>query len=166
MTGWSTVIGTLGGVAVTALFGLVTAYFTHRWQQERVQQEQQLVAQRELRAARRDAYARYLVSAQRVFDTAKAQYSVNRDQPLDPIEFSANPPEELLVAIAANEALRVEVMLLAGEPLRVRLETYDSGLWKLWPVMGSGNDRNLRSDTTRKYHDLVRAMHDEVAGTA
>ncbi|WP_326557829.1 hypothetical protein [Micromonospora sp. NBC_01796] len=165
MTGWPTVIGTLGGVAVTALLGLVTAYLTHRWQQERVRQEQQIVSHRELRAARRDVYARYLVSAQHAFDAAKAQYLANRDQPRDPAEFTTDPPEEMRVAIAANEALRVEVMLLAGEPLRAALEAYDRGLWRLWPVLGSGNDRSFQSDSTRRYHRLVQAMHDEVTGT-
>jgi hypothetical protein len=164
MTGWPTVIGTLGGVAVTALFGLVTAYLTHRWQQERVRQEQQFASDRELHTARRDIYARYLVSAQRVFDTANALYTVNRAQPRDPGEFGTAPPEEMRVAIAANEALRVEVMLLAGESLRAALDAYDTELWKLWPVMGSGNDRSLQPHSTRKYHHLVEAMHGEISG--
>jgi hypothetical protein len=29
-----TLIGTLGGVVITALFGLFTAYFSQRWQGE------------------------------------------------------------------------------------------------------------------------------------
>jgi hypothetical protein len=46
MTAWWAVIGTLGGVVVTAVFGLVTAYLTHRWQMENSAREQRTAASR------------------------------------------------------------------------------------------------------------------------
>ncbi|MEV6812440.1 hypothetical protein [Micromonospora sp. NPDC051296] len=141
MESWWTVVGTLGGIALTATVGLVTALPTHRWQQERLRLEQRFVADRELRATRRETYARYLVSAQRLFDAANTLFRQHRTQPLDTAELAANPPEELRSAIASNEASRVEVMLLADGALRETLAVYDRALWDLWPAMASGADR-------------------------
>jgi hypothetical protein len=83
VAGWWVVVGTLGGVLVTAVAGLVTATLTHRWQQERLRLEQRFVSERELQTARREAYARYLLTAQRLFDTANALHRQHNTAPVD-----------------------------------------------------------------------------------
>ncbi|MFG2041250.1 hypothetical protein [Dactylosporangium sp. NPDC048998] len=165
MAGWWTVVGTLGGVLVTAAVGLVTAMLTHRWQQERLRLEERFVSERELRATRREVYARYLVTAQRLFDTANALYRQRAAAPADVADVVATLPAELRGPVADNEAARVEVMLLATGPVRAALEAYDRALWDLWPRMASGTDRAGQPNCTQLYHQLVHAMHGEIQGS-
>ncbi len=65
---WPVLAGTLGGVTITASFGLLTAYLTQRWQRRQVELQATLAVLRENRQARRESYAKYIVSAQEVFD--------------------------------------------------------------------------------------------------
>jgi hypothetical protein len=164
VTAWWTVAGTLGGVIVTAAVGLLTAMLTHRWQQERLRLEQEFAAERELRTARREVYARYLVTSQHLFDAANAAYRRHAAEPAEPASVVAEPPEPLRTAIAGNEAARVEALLLAAGPAREAIEAYDKALWDLWPRMASGTDRDGQPECTRLYRDLVRAMHTEIQG--
>lgn len=167
MAGWLAVVGTLGGVLVTAVAGLVTARFTHRWQQERVRLEQDFAAGRELRTTRREVYARYLVTAQRLFDAANALHRERASAPAPVATAAADPPAALRVPLADNEAARVEAMLLASAGAREALEAYDRALWDLWPRMASGTDRTGQPESTQLYHQLVQALHDDlVAGPA
>jgi hypothetical protein len=73
-----TVIGTLGGAAVTGAVVLLTAWLTQRsqgqragqeqrFQLERAEQEQRFQIEREQRAARRDSYARYGDAIKKVY---------------------------------------------------------------------------------------------------
>ncbi|MFJ8578376.1 hypothetical protein [Micromonospora sp. NPDC093277] len=150
---------------MTAVVGLVTAMLTHRWQQERLRLEERFVSERELRATRREVYARYLVTAQRLFDTGNALYRQRAASPADVADVVATPPAELRDPIACNEAARVEVMLLATGPVRAALEAYDRALWDLWPRMASGTDRVNQPVCTQLYHQLVQAMHGEIQGS-
>ena len=50
---WPTLIGSLGGVLITACFGLATAYLTHRWQADHVKNDRALAERNEIRLARR-----------------------------------------------------------------------------------------------------------------
>ena len=70
-----TLVGTLTGIVITALFGLLTAYLAQRWQFSRTEQEHRLQVDREVREARRQTYARYIASAQQVFDRAVDLYA-------------------------------------------------------------------------------------------
>ncbi|AQZ62761.1 hypothetical protein BKM31_15995 [[Actinomadura] parvosata subsp. kistnae] len=161
-TAWQTLIGTLGGVAVTAVFGLLTAYFTHRWQQDRFKQENTFALARETRAARRQTYAKYLVSAQNVYDATTAHYVANREHPLDVSAISIDPPEDLYNAVVANEALRIEVMLLAGSSVRDALQAYDATLKGSWPIAAAGVDLTAQRPSTQAYHELIGAMQREI----
>jgi hypothetical protein len=164
VAGWWVVVGTLGGVLVTAVAGLVTAMLTHRWQQERLRLEQRFVSERELRTARREIYARYLLTAQRLFDTANGLYRQHSAAPVEVSDVVARPPAGLSVPLADNEAARVEAMLLATGPVIEALEAYDRALWDLWPRMASGTDRVGQPESTRLYHRVVQAMHGEIQG--
>ncbi|WP_433112377.1 hypothetical protein [Micromonospora sp. CA-246542] len=164
MTGWWVVAGTLGGVLVTAAAGLVTAMLTHRWQQERLHLEQRFVSERELRTARRDTYARYLMTAQRLFDAANDLYRQRSATPVEVADALAKPPAGLSALLADNEAARVEAMLLASTPVHEALDVYDRALWNLWPRMASGTDRTGQPEATRLYHQVVQAMHREIHG--
>jgi hypothetical protein len=140
---WQTIIGTLGGVAVTAVFGLVTAYFTHRWQRQRSRDESHLALDREIRTIQRETYAKYIVSAQNIYQTSIAHFVANRERPRDPADVGFDPPADLRAAIVANEALRVEVVLLAGPSVRFAVDTYGESLNKLWPSAASGTELHL-----------------------
>ncbi|GAA3216053.1 hypothetical protein ACFO1B_15005 [Dactylosporangium siamense] len=164
MAGWLTVVGTLGGVLVTAAVGLITAMLSHRWQQERLRLEQRFASERELRATRREVYARYLVTAQRLFDTANTLHRQRSEAPLDLADVIARPPAELRGPLTDNETVRVETMLLATGPVREVLDTYDRALWNLLPRMASGTDRAGQPECTKLYHQLVQAMHAEIHG--
>jgi hypothetical protein len=129
-----TVIGTLGGVVITALFGLLTAYFSQRWQYRRTEQEHRLQADRDVRTARRDAYVRYIVAAQHVFDTAMRHYRRRRTAPTGLAEFSLNIPTDIVDALADVETRRVEASLLAGERAAIALTEYTAWLKDFWPA--------------------------------
>lgn len=77
----------------------------------------------------------------------------------------AKPPVELRGPLADNEAARVEVMLLATDPVRRALEAYDRALWDLWPRMASGTGRVGQPESTQLYHRVVQAMHGEIQGS-
>jgi hypothetical protein len=160
-----TLIGTLGGVVITALFGLLTAYFSQRWQYRRTEQEHRLQADRDVRTARRDAYVRYIVAAQRVFDAATRLYRSNRTAPIDMAEFSRNLPADLVDAVVDAETRRVEAHLLAGERVAVALAEYTGWLRGFWPeaASGAGTSTLDTRDENAPYHRLIRAMQAEVS---
>ena len=162
VAGWWAVVGTLAGVIVTAVAGLVTAYLTHRWQRERFDVEQRIAVGRALQISRRDVYGRYLVATQQLYDTADHLYLANRGRPKNPAELRAAPPEAMRSVLAVAEAARVEVLLLAGPKVRNALGAYDDVLGQLWPAAASGSDRSLQVKSTERYDRLVEAMHDEV----
>jgi hypothetical protein len=163
---WITVAGTLGGVVVTAILGLLTAFLTQRSQYRRTEQEHSLQIQRDLRTARRDSYVRYIVSAQTVFDQAARLYIQNRTGPVDIAEFTLQPPQELADALIRNETCRVEVLLLAGEQVRAALEGYDNELKAFWRAVGSGTESDESEawkSETAAYHRLIATMRAEVS---
>jgi hypothetical protein len=163
---WIPVIGTLGGVAVTALVGVLTAWLTQRSQYHRTEHEHRLQVERELRAARRDSYVRYIVSAQNVFDRAADLYVKNRVAPRDITEFVLQPPHELAEVLVRNETCRVETLLLAEEQVRAALKDYDHELKSFWKAVGSGNESDesgiWKSETTA-YHRLIAVMQADVS---
>lgn len=160
-----TLIGTLAGVVITALFGLLTAYFSQRWQYRRTEQEHRLQADRDVRTARRDAYVRYIVAAQGVFDTAMRLYRRNRAAPIDMAEFSRSIPPELVDAVIDAETRRVEAHLLAGERVAAALAEYTRWLKAFWPEAASGAGTSTLDDRDENapYHRLIRAMQAEVS---
>jgi hypothetical protein len=158
-----TLVGTLAGIVVTALFGLLTAYLAQRWQFRRTEQEHGLQVDREVRQARRETYARYIASAQQVFDRAVDSYATNRDAPKGKTEFSLQPPASLADAVVRNETARVEVLLLAGTQVRDTLGDYDRWLKDFWPETGSGTSSMLDAGDAH-YRRLIEAMHAEVSG--
>jgi hypothetical protein len=158
---WQTVIGTLGGVALTASFGLLTAYLTHRWQIQRSTTEDARTADRELRTVRREIYAKYVASAQDVFQISMMHYVANRSRPLNPAEVALVPPEDLRAAIIANEALRVQAVLLAEPSARSAIDEYGRTLKDLWPRAASGTEFTPQASTSA-YHQLIATMHDEI----
>jgi hypothetical protein len=64
---WITVIGTLGGAAVTGAVVLLTAWLTQRLQGQRAEQEHRFQVERELRTAREESYARYSDAVKKVY---------------------------------------------------------------------------------------------------
>jgi hypothetical protein len=61
---WIGLLGALGGVVLTGAIGLLTAHMNHRWEREN-QRGELLLKRSELR---RDAYSRFLTSAQNLVD--------------------------------------------------------------------------------------------------
>jgi hypothetical protein len=61
---WIGLLGALGGVVLTGAIGLLTARMNHRWEREK-QADELLLKRSELR---RDAYSRFLTSAQSLID--------------------------------------------------------------------------------------------------
>jgi hypothetical protein len=162
---WLTLIAALGGVAITAFFGLLTAYYNHRWQLNRLQHESRLVLDRELRAARRETYARYIASANQVYNRSFDLYLVNRDAPKEVDLVASQPGADLIRHLEVNEATRVEVMLLAGSAVRLALESYNVTLQRLWRVVASGTSMADMPASTAAYRALINAMQQEIAGS-
>jgi len=157
-----TLIGTLGGVFITALFGLLTAHFSQRWQYRRVEQEHRLQIARETRTARHEAYARVIVAAQALFDKAMEYYQVNRVQPTPTAEYLA--PPELDKLDTEFEIRRVEAFLLASAPVQAELDTYTDWLRAFWPEAASGTGIFMVDDGNKDhpYHHMLRAMQTEL----
>jgi hypothetical protein len=157
MTAWWAVIGTLAGVVVTAVFGLATAYLTHRWQMERYDAEQRTA----LRALRHEVYMRYLVAVQSFYDKTDRLYLDHCGHPIDPGEYREASPEEMQLVRVEYETAKVDALLVADAEVNKAIETYDEVFGKLWPRAASGTDRSLQEGTP--YYDrLVAAMHKEV----
>ncbi len=65
---WIGVVGALGGVVVTGVIGLITAFVSHRWQEE-TRRRERVDRLRETQAAlRRDSYTRFLIAADQLTD--------------------------------------------------------------------------------------------------
>jgi hypothetical protein len=163
---WITVVGTLGGVVVTALLGVLTAFLTQRSQYRRSEQEHRFMVEGELRTARRDCYVRYIVSAQNVFDRSYDLYLKNQAAPVEVAEFALQPPQALLDALVRNETGRVEVLLLAGEQVRAALKEYDDRLRAFWKALGSGTeseDSETGNAEATAYHGLISSMQADVS---
>jgi hypothetical protein len=158
---WPTLIGTLGGVATTAVSGLLTALFTHRWRMQQLTREDHISYAREIRAARQNAYAQYIISSQRLFDTSCDHYMINREHPKSVDDMDISPPEDLRNLLAANEALRVEAMLLASKAVRAAILDYNRTLRELWPRLASGAEYAPQSSTDA-YDRLIDLMQREL----
>ena len=141
MTAWWAVIGTLGGVVVTAVFSLATTYLNHRWADRSFDAQQQATARSALRAVRREVYKQYLVAVQSFYDKSDKLYFKNREQPIDPEEYRKKPDEELQPVRAAYEMARVDALLVADAGVRDAIEAYEDVFGELWPKAASGTDR-------------------------
>jgi hypothetical protein len=159
---WFTLVGTLGGVIITATFSLLSTYFCHRWQVRRMQHEDELAFRRDVRSDRRQKYAEYIMSAQGLFDSAFNNYVRNRGDPVELAAFSLDLPSDLASAVVRNESLRVEALLLAGDSVRRALDEYDAWLKKFYPAAGSGVAISNRELGDRLYSKLISSMRDEV----
>jgi type VI protein secretion system component VasK len=158
-----TLIGTLAGVFITAVFGLLSAHLSHRWQYQRATQEHSFLVEREIRTARHEKYARLVVAAQALFDNAMASYQANRNHPVSVVEYLRNKPQEIDSADTAFEICRVEAYLLAGPSVREALDDYNRWLRAFWPEAASGTSISRLDDTPEApYHRLIRAMRAEV----
>jgi hypothetical protein len=62
---WIGVVGALGGVAITSVIGLVTAWLSRRWTSDDRKRDQDAART----AARRTAYARYLSAAEALYNS-------------------------------------------------------------------------------------------------
>jgi hypothetical protein len=163
---WITVAGTLGGVVVTAAFGVLTAFLTQQWQYRRSEQQHRFEVERELRTARRDCYVRYIVSAQNVFDRSYDFYLKNRAAPVQVAEFALQPPQVVNDALARNETCRVEALLLAGDEVRAALKEYDDRLRGFWKAAGSGSESEeseIGQAEATAYHQLIASMQADVS---
>ena len=163
---WITLAGTLGGVVVTASFGVLTAFLAQQWQYRRSEQEHRFEAERELRTARRDCYVRYVVSAQNVFDRSYDFYLKNRAAPAQVAEFALQPPQVLSDALVRNETCRVEVLLLAGDEVRAAVKEYDDRLRAFWKAVGSGSESDeseIGQAEATAYHQLIARMQVDVS---
>jgi len=167
MTGWWAVIGTLGGVVVTAVFSLANTYLDHRW----ADAQQQATARSALRAVRREVYMRYLVAVQSFYDKSDKLYFENREKPIDPEKYRKKPDEELQPVRADYEMARVDALLVADAGVRHAIKAYEDVFGKLWPKAASGTDRgldktgadqSLDKKSTDCYDHVLEARRDEV----
>jgi hypothetical protein len=159
-----TLIGTLSGVIITAVFGLLTAHLTNRSQYRRAEQEHRFQIEREIRSARRETYARVIVAAQALFDCAMTLHQVNRANPVTVPEFLNSKPSEIEKADTAFEIRRVEAYLLAGVQVRAALDDYSTWLRAFWPEAASGTSVAALGDddATHPYHRMIHAMQAEL----
>ena len=158
---WPTLIGTLGGVLITACFGLATAYLTHRWQTQHLTNDHIFAERNEIRLARRATYARYIVTAQNLYSRSFDLYLLNRDNPITPKEFQLAPPAEFDALVTQNESLRVEVLLIAGPAVEQALNDYTSWLRNFWPKAASGTALEYDGHPNFSYQQLIEAMRAE-----
>jgi hypothetical protein len=123
---WIGLIGALGGVVATGAIGTGTAALTHSWQ-EGTRKRERADRLRESRATlRRDAYIRFLVSAEDVTDFVLAQ------QPGDGDLKQASEVRERLrrlrksgdAQFAEYFAARLQVNLVASEQVNSKFEEF------------------------------------------
>lgn len=107
----------------------------------------------------------YIVSAQAVYDHSYDLYLANCAAPVDPTVFSVRLPPGLAHALAKNETCRVEVTLLAGEPVKAALENFDASLRAFWREAGSGTaaeGSQVWGTETAAYHHLIACMRADI----
>jgi hypothetical protein len=158
---WPTVIAALGGVLITACFSILTAYLSNRWQNERLKNERHAIESKEMRLARREVYARYIVSAQQVYNEAFNLFYRNRKEPIAPREFQIAPPADYAEILIKNESLRTEVSLIAGPAVEQALADYAAWLKVFWPQTASGTQVESDGTINEQYRRLIEIMRKE-----
>ena len=112
---WFTLVGALGGVALTSIVGIVTAALNHRWQSTSTEAQLKREREKALRQERREAYANYWLADQRhVYSLSRIYMKLNspsNDQKEIPEELRT---EELETDLAWREAYAT-LLLIAGE---------------------------------------------------
>lgn len=160
---WVTLIGTLGGVAVTVVGGVVIARSNDRSQHLRAEQLPSSETRREVWVARRDVYARYIVSAQHLFDRAFDYFLVNRNAPLDQGDFTLAPPADLVHAASEHESRRIDVLVLAAPNVVAELSKYAESRKRNWIEAGSGAGSTNKPACDADYAALVSAFQADVS---
>ena len=159
-----TLIGTLAGVTITAVVGLLTAAMTNRWQYRRTEQAHRFEVDQQVRKARHESYARLIVAAQDLFTVAMRHHQTNREHPMDPAKFARQVPPDLDAADTAFEICRVEALLLATEEVSRALDAYSLWIRAFWPEAASGTSVDLLDDQDDEtpYPRLIRSMQREL----
>jgi hypothetical protein len=121
---WIGVVGALGGIALTGLVGLGSAALTHRRDEDTRRRTRENDLARDLGALRRDAYVRYLISAQTLGDV------VLSSPPTAPGQLDVTARLEALKAekpapFAEYDAAQALVRLLAGPSVNEAVDVYE-----------------------------------------
>lgn len=162
-----TVIGTLGGVLVTATAGLLTALIAARNQRHHAAAESLAALQQKLREERRAAFLAYLQTYRALYAQALA---IARDPVRKHVEsassnraglFEQEAPEQVLAFSDAH----YELSIIAGRRVRNAARVCTAGIWKLATRCISGNPEEVReaeSETRQPLRDLREAMRLEL----
>jgi hypothetical protein len=158
-----TVIGTLAGVVITAIFGLITTRIAQSWQYQRSEQEHRWAVARDLRTTRRETYARLIVAAEAIFHLA-LDYQTRQVRPIAMADFQKDLPLDLRKLDSDFEICRVQGTLLAGSEVTIAIGEYTNWLRNFWPKAASGNAAStVGEDAELSYPRLIRAMQAELA---
>jgi hypothetical protein len=159
---WATA-GTLGGVMIAGVLGLLTTHFDRKWQHRRSERDHLLQVRSELRLARRQAYVRYIISAQELFSKAVELHAINRGGAHDKAKFGLQPPTDLAKLVHQCEACRVVALLVAGDSVGQAISAYEAELRRYWQETASGFAESPEDDREEQtYHELIHEMRHEV----
>jgi hypothetical protein len=117
---WIGVVGALGGVAITGVIALVTAYLNHRWSGEQFDLDLRL-KRSELR---RSAYGAYLVAAQLFFD--ELDMWTPKHMSVDNMQRVYK--DELGESTRAFQSASELALLLAGDEVIPHIEAFEEWL--------------------------------------
>jgi hypothetical protein len=159
---WIGVIGALGGVAITALVGLVTAILNHRWSLRASYEDRETDLRLKRAELRRTAYARFLSAHDHLRDALEADAETQSSDAQPNWSFDswfAKEPELLReLQIADNEAL-----LVAGSAVVSSLQAYSAAAMHYWHALVENYETADDTATQDAYKELLTAMREEQA---
>jgi hypothetical protein len=156
-TAWFALAGALGGVAISGVVALITAFLTHRWRTAEVATEESRRIKSEMFQQRKQVYASYIANHNLIwYHLNLLNGDVSRNGP-------RSDPQELSEAIAKSEGLRAEILLLASKPVVDAVNTYDDEL-------AEARRRARRGEglphVYSAYRSMLDAMRTEMSGTS
>jgi hypothetical protein len=168
---WATVIGTLGGVIITAAAGLATAVITVRHQRAEAQRRDREASRRGLRDERRTVFVEFLSAYDAVFSCA-VQIAGEVDAGARPRVAAPEVAEQLAferdarAEIAAVRQAYLTLTITAGEKTREAADSCTESLWALGEAAYEGSNaarfRKAVEESGAPRQRLREAMRDEL----
>jgi hypothetical protein len=162
---WIVVIGTLGGVVVTATAGLITAYLSSRQRVAEAEHQARLERQRQIRDERRAIFVEYL-SAYRTMYSRALEIAAQGGAPDNSSVTQVRVAMKLFERTATAEALEYSrtyytVTISASKETREAADEATRTLWELAAAAVTGNQPAVEeadSNTAEPRRRLRSAM--------
>jgi hypothetical protein len=166
---WIGLVGALGGILVTSLFGLVLAVLKHRWEAETHKQQRSHRLSESRAESRRTAYMRYLVATDEI-----AEYVLMQPAHEDGTPSTLDEVRERIRELRAGgdshfssyDAAFIEAQLLAGGEVVEALDAFDSWMSEQIVIAlttGSDASEGALVEVEQKRRPLLETMRAEQA---